>query len=106
MGYLGSIAIHFLGHHLLNNLGAFGGFEPTPRLHYRVDGDLESGWQLIPDIDSQSQTEDIEDLLDRSIVEGEEIWQDLGDIADRLGSLSPLLAEENTELEIAQSVTH
>ena len=87
-----------------NNLGAFSGFEPTPRLRYRVDGDLESGWELIPDIDSQSQTEDIEDLLDRSIVEGEEIWQDLGDIADRLGSLSPLLAEENTELEIAQSV--
>ena len=87
-----------------NSLGAFGGFEPTQRLHYRVDGDQESGWKLIPDIDSQSQTEDIEDLLDSSIVEGEEIWQDLGDIADRLGSLSPLLAEENSELEVAQSV--
>ena len=56
---------------------AFDGFEPTPHLHYREDIDLESGWELIPDIDSQSQTEDIEDLLDRSIVEGEEIWQDL-----------------------------
>ena len=28
-----------------NSLGAFGGFEPTPHLRYRVDGDLESGWE-------------------------------------------------------------
>ena len=43
----------------------FGGFEPSPRLHYRVNSDLE-GSELIPDIASGSRTED---LLDKSIQE-------------------------------------
>ena len=88
-----------------DNLGAFGGFEPTTRLHYLVNSDLDGEVELIPQIDSQSQVEDVEDLLNRSIVEAGETWQDLGYIADRLGNLSPLLADENSELEIAQFIS-
>ena len=37
-----------------DNLGAFGGFEPTTRLHYQVDSDLDGECEFIPKIDSQS----------------------------------------------------
>ena len=75
----------------------FGGWEPGPRLQYRVDSDLEGRSQIIPDIASGSRTED---LLDKSIQEVDETWQDLGEIADRLGQLSPLRTEES-EWELA-----
>ena len=76
----------------------FGGFDSETRLHYRVESDPEGKSELIPDIASGSRTED---LLNRSIHEVEETWQDLGAIADRLGDLSPLPIEENSELELA-----
>ena len=76
---------------------AFGGFEPSTRLHYRVESDPEGGSELIPDIASGSRTED---LLERSIQEVDETWQDLESIADRLGDLSPLRTED-AEWELA-----
>ena len=73
------------------NLGdLFSGFEPGTRLHYRVETNPEGGSELIPDIASESQTED---LLERSIQEIDETWHDLESIADRLGDLSPLRTE-------------
>ena len=78
--------------------GAFGGFESRTRLHYRVETDPEGRSQLLSDIVSGSRTED---LLNRSIHEAEETWQDLEAIADSLGNLSPRPTEENTELELA-----
>ena len=85
-----------------DSLGAFEGFEPTTRLHYRTEGDLDGEHVLIPDIDSQSHLGVSENLLDRSISEAESAWQDLEYIADRLISLSPIVAEENFEFELAQ----
>ena len=75
----------------------FGGWEPGPRLQYRVDSDLEGRSQIIPDIASGSRTED---LLDKLIQEIDETWLDLGSIADRLEDLSPLRTED-TEWELA-----
>ena len=74
----------------------FRGFLPGPRLHYRVESDLEGENQIIPDIASGSHTED---LLDKSIHEIDETWQDLESIADRLGQLTPL-GREDTEWEL------
>ena len=41
--------------------------------------------------------------LERSIIESDEAWQELEYVADRLGNLSPLLSNENTEFELAQT---
>ena len=85
-----------------DSLGAFGGFEPTTRLHYRTEGDLDGEHVLIPDIDSRSHLGVSENLLNRSISEAGSAWQDLENIADRLISLSPIPAEESLEFELAQ----
>ena len=84
-----------------DSLGAFGGFEPTTRLHYRTERDLDGEHVLIPDIDSQSHLGVSENLLNRSISEAGSAWQDLEYIADRLIDLSPLPAEKYSEFEIA-----
>ena len=78
--------------------GAFGGFDSSTRLHYRVETDQEGRSEIISDIASGSQTED---LLNRSINAAEETWRDLEAVADRLGELSPITTEENSELELA-----
>ena len=75
----------------------FSGWETGPRLQYRVDSDSEGRVQLIPDIASENRTED---LLDKSLQEIDETWQDLGAIADRLGELSPRPTED-AEWELA-----
>ena len=75
----------------------FGGWDTGPRLQYRVDSDQEGRSQILSDIASGSHTED---LLDKSIQEVDEAWQDLEAIADRLGDLSPLRTED-TEWELA-----
>ena len=74
----------------------FTGFLPGTRLHYRVESDPGGASQIIPDIASGSHTED---LLDKSIHEIDETWQDLESIADRLGQLTPL-GREDTEWEL------
>ena len=60
-----------------DSLGAFEGFEPTTRLHYRTERDLDGEHVLIPDIDSQSYLGVSENLLNRSISEVGSSWQDL-----------------------------
>ena len=85
-----------------DNLSEFNGFESTTHLRYRVLND-SSDSEIIPEIDTENQLEVSEQLLDRSIIESEEAWQELEYIADRLGNFSPLLSNENTEFELAQT---
>ena len=84
-----------------DNLSEINWFKSTTHLWYTVLND-SSDSEIIPEIDTENQLEVSEQLLDRSIIETEEAWQELEYIADRLGNLSPLLSNENIEIELAQ----